>query len=210
MDAVDRLLTSETGRAPRADARRNVERLVAAARAAVAEVGVDVTAHEIARRAGVGIGTFYRRVPSREALLAAVLADLLDEMLVIARRAVDDPDPWRGFTGFATAYVRLRAASCGLNAALGGECGLALDPQLARVREHIRLLVGHAKEAGVLREDVTWEDVAFLLASVTTADRTLGLPAGDEQWRRNLRIVLDGLRAGGMEPPEESAAGRRG
>ncbi|GAA0314059.1 hypothetical protein GCM10010151_00190 [Actinoallomurus spadix] len=62
----------------------------------------------------------------------------------------------------------------------------------------------------MLREDVTWEDVAFLLASVTTADRTLGLPAGDGQWRRNLRVVLDGLRAERGGPSEESPAGRRG
>lgn len=207
---MDRLLTSETGRRPRADARRNVERLVAAARVAVAEVGVDVTAHEIARRAGVGIGTFYRRVPSREELLAAVLAELLEEMLAVADRAMDDPDPWRGFIDFATAYVRLRAASCGLNEALGGECGLALDPQLARLRERIRLMVAHAREAGVLRPDVPWEDVAFLLASVTTATRTLGLQAGDEQWRRNLRIVLDGLRVRRPDPSAESAPGPGG
>jgi AcrR family transcriptional regulator len=180
------------------------------ARAAVAEVGVDVTAHEIARRAGVGIGTFYRRVPSWEELLAAVLTELLEEMLAVADQVMDDPDPWRGFTDFATAYVRLRAASCGLNEALGGECGLALDPQLARLRERIRLMVEHAREAGVLRPDVPWEDVAFLLALVTTATRTLGLRAGDEQWRRNLRIVLDGLRAERPDPPAESAPGPGG
>ncbi|GAA4628323.1 TetR/AcrR family transcriptional regulator [Actinoallomurus vinaceus] len=195
MNAVDRLPAGGTGRRPRADARRNVERLVTAAHAAVAEVGVDVTAHEIARRAGVGIGTFYRRLPSREALLEAVLAELLDEMASVARRAMDDPDPWRGFTDFATAYVQLRAASCGVNDALGGECGLALDPQLARMREYVRLLVAHAHGAGVLRPDVPWEDVAFVLASVTTSTRTVGLRAGADQWWRNLRIVLDGLHA---------------
>ncbi|MEV0400916.1 TetR/AcrR family transcriptional regulator [Actinoallomurus sp. NPDC050550] len=192
--AVDRLLAGDAERRPRADARRNVERLVDAARTAVAEVGVDVTAHEIARRAGVGIGTFYRRVPSREALLEAVLAEVLDEMIEVARRAMADPDPWRGLTEFATAYVQLRAASCGLNEALGGECGLTL-PQLAPLRDQLRLLVGHAHEAGVLRPDVPWEDVAFVLASVTTSTRTIGLRAGADQWRRNLRIVLDGLHA---------------
>ncbi|WP_433174373.1 TetR/AcrR family transcriptional regulator [Actinoallomurus sp. CA-150999] len=193
--AVDRLLAGDAERLPRADARRNVERLVDAARTAVAEVGVDVTAHEIARRAGVGIGTFYRRVPSREALLEAVLAEVLDEMIEVAGRAMADPDPWHGLTEFATAYVQLRAASCGLNDALGRECGLTLEPQLARLRDRIRLLVGHAHEAGVLRPDVPWEDVAFVLASVTTSTRTIGLRAGADQWRRNLRIVLDGLHA---------------
>jgi AcrR family transcriptional regulator len=74
MTAVEALLD---GGHPRADAQRNVERLVAAARTAIAEAGTGVTAHEIARRAGVGVGTFYRRAGSREALVAAVLAELI-------------------------------------------------------------------------------------------------------------------------------------
>src|SRR4030081_2048160 len=120
-DAVTRLLGLDAENRPRADARRNVQRLVEAARIAVAEVGVTVTAHEIARRAGVGIGTFYRRLPSRDALLEAVLTDTIDEMVTLAGKAVEDPDPWHGFCVFAEAFVQLRAASCGLNEALGGD-----------------------------------------------------------------------------------------
>jgi AcrR family transcriptional regulator len=198
--AVDGLLAGGTGRRPRADAQRNVERLVAAAREAVGEVGVDVTAHEIARRAGVGIGTFYRRVPSREALLEAVLAELLGEAVALADRALEDPDPWTGFREFATAFVRLRAASCGVNEALGGECGLVLDPHLAALRERIRLLVERAKAAGHMRADVAWQDVPFLIAAVATGERTIGLHADDQQWGRNLQIVLDGLRTAQPSP----------
>nr|WP_079320063.1 helix-turn-helix domain-containing protein [Microbispora sp. GKU 823] len=91
--AVGVLLAAEPGRTPRADARRNMERLVEAARAAVAEIGVEVTAHEIARRAGVGIGTFYRRVSSREALLEAVLDEVLAEMADLAADAAATPTP---------------------------------------------------------------------------------------------------------------------
>jgi len=193
MSPVDRLLADEAGRRPRADARRNLERLVAAARSAVAEVGVDATAHEIARRAGVGIGTFYRRVSSREALLETVLQEVLGEAVATADRALRDSDPWRGFCGFAAAFVRLRAESCGVGEALGGACGPALDRSLADVRERIRLLVEGAQAAGSMRPDVAWQDVPFLLAAVATGPQTIGLQAGDQQWNRNLRIVLDGL-----------------
>jgi AcrR family transcriptional regulator len=192
--AVDRLLLDGTGRRPRADARRNLERLVAAARSAVAEVGIDVTAHEIARRAGVGIGTFYRRVPSREALLETVVIEVLGQALDLADRALDDTDPWRGFHDFSVVFVRLRAESCGISEALGGACGPALDEILAELRERIRLLVERAQAAGAMRRDVAWQDVPFLLAAVATGGHTLRITAGAEQWERNLAIVLDGLR----------------
>ncbi|MFG2846640.1 TetR/AcrR family transcriptional regulator [Kitasatospora sp. NPDC048296] len=193
--AVDRLLVDESGRSPRADARRNVERLVAAARIAVAEVGVGVSSHEIARRAGVGVGTFYRRVPSLEALLEAVLDEVLDEITQLADRALADPDPWHGLGEFAAGYVRLRAESCGISEALGGACPDGLAERLTGMRERIRQLVERAQVVGAMRVDVAWQDVAFLLAAAATGDHTLGLRADDRQWERNLGIILDGLRA---------------
>jgi AcrR family transcriptional regulator len=187
---VERLVAADNARA---DAQRNMRRLIEAARAAVAEVGVDATAHEIARRAGVGIGTFYRRLPSREALLEAVLADTIDEVAEMAEMALTDPDPWHGFRVFAETYVRLRSVSCGINEALGASA-LDLDASLARVRDRIRRLVERAQHAGSLRADVSWQDVAFLLAAVLPGEHTIGLRTPAEQWRRNLRITLDGLR----------------
>ncbi|MDA3646696.1 TetR/AcrR family transcriptional regulator [Saccharopolyspora indica] len=191
MSAVEKLL----GETARADAQRNVRRLVAAAREAVAEVGVEVTAHEIARRAGVGIGTFYRRLPSREALLQAVVEDTVYEIVELARDALRDPDPWHGFCTFAADFVQLRAMSCGINEALGTDCALPLDTPLEQLREQIRLLVERCQESGAMRDDVAWQDVPFVLTSVMTGDRTIGLTAADDQWRRNLRVVLAGLRA---------------
>src|SRR3569833_1013282 len=110
--AVDRLLVDESGRRLRADARRNLERLVEAARIAVAEVGVGVSAHAIAHRAGVGVGTFYRRIPSLQVLLEAVLDEILDEIANVADQALEDPDPWHGFRVFSAAYVRLWVVCC--------------------------------------------------------------------------------------------------
>ncbi|WP_433733836.1 TetR/AcrR family transcriptional regulator [Nocardia sp. CA-129566] len=194
ISAVDRLLADEAGQAPRADARRNLERLVAAARSALAEVGVEVTAQEIAQRAGVGKGTFYRRIPSRETLLQVVLEEVLGDMISNADRAIADPDPWHGFTDFASVYVRLRTESCGANEALGGAGLPGLDQLLAEIRARIRCLVEAAQSAGEMRRDIAWQDVAFLLAGVSTDSHTIGLQADSGQWSRNLRIVLDGLR----------------
>ncbi|WP_405779681.1 TetR/AcrR family transcriptional regulator [Streptomyces sp. NBC_00859] len=192
--AVGRLMATEAGHRPRADAQRNVERIVVAARTAIAEIGVDAGAHEIARRAGVGVGTFYRRVPSREALLEAVLDEVLTEIADVADRSLAAPEPWAGLCEFAAAFVRLRAESCGIGEALGGACGDALDQSLAGLRERIRLLVERAQAAGVMRTDLPWQDVPFLLAAAATGARTLGMRAGAQQWERNLRIILDGLR----------------
>jgi hypothetical protein len=130
---------------------------------------------------------------SREALLEAVLAELLDDTVALADQALQDEDPWTGFCEFAGAYVRLRAASCGVNEALGGACGLDLDQPVAALRERIRLLVERAQVGGAMRPDVTWQDVAFILAAMAPTDHTIGLHADERQWRRNLHIALDGL-----------------
>jgi len=175
---------------------RNVRKLVDAAREAVAEVGVGVTAREIAERAGVGIGTFYRRVHCREALLTAVLTDTLDELITVTRAALRACDPWAGFTAFAESYAQLRATSCGIRDVFSdAPLDPDIDAQVGQLRELIEQMVHRAKRAGVLRTDVMWQDIAFLLAATTTGTDTMGLRLPAEQWRLNLRVILDGLRA---------------
>ncbi|WP_406314271.1 TetR/AcrR family transcriptional regulator [Streptosporangium sp. NBC_01639] len=187
--AVDRLLDDGSGRRPRADARRNLERLVVAARQVAVEGG-EITAHEIARRAGVGIGTFYRRVGSLEALLEAVLGEVLGEIVAKGDEGLADPDPWSGFTTFALSYIHLRNELCDVNKRVGD----VLDHSRAELRDRIQLLTERAQQAGSMRTDVTWEDVAFLMVAASTGPHTLGLQAGARQWDRNLQVVLDGLR----------------
>ncbi|WHT18064.1 TetR/AcrR family transcriptional regulator [Crossiella sp. CA-258035] len=197
MSAVEELLA--TG-AARADARRNVARLVAAAREALDEQGLGVTTREIAHRAGVGLGTVHRRVPSVRKLVAAILADTIDTMIELARQAAAEPDPWPAFTGFAESYVQLRAASCGLHAALAGAGGPDLTEPVERLRAAVTLLVRRAQDAGAIRTDLDAHDVVFLLATAIPAERTLGLLARPEQWRRNLGVLLDGLRNPAVTP----------
>nr|CEL20003.1 Transcriptional regulator, TetR family [Kibdelosporangium sp. MJ126-NF4] len=183
---------------PRADARRNAERLIAAARQALDEHGLAVTTRDVAHRAGVGLGTLYRRIPSLDALLAAILTDTIDQATVDARHALGDPDPWHGFTEFAEVYVQLRSSSCGLHDALSGAGShLDLEPRITRLQQAMRELVERAQNARVIREDIDWRDVPFALATAIPADHTIGLEPRTDQWRRNLRIILDGLRAPG-------------
>lgn len=192
--AVEDLL-ARVGSGRRADARRNVQRLVAAARAAVDEEGLDVTTREVARRAGVGLGTLYRQIPDLDELLSAIVLDAIAEMTVEATRALDDPDPWKGFVHFAEVFVQLRAASCGVHDALGGEHAEAIDAEVTRLRQAVGDLVRHAQEAGALRTDLDWHDVPFALAGAIPGERTIGISAKPDQWRRNLAIILEGMRA---------------
>ncbi|HZC74355.1 MAG TPA: helix-turn-helix domain-containing protein, partial [Gaiellaceae bacterium] len=97
----------------RADAQRNLDRVLVAAGECFAEGGVDVSVDEVARRAGVGHGTVFRRFPTKDALLAAVLGEELDRLLLLAQAALAEDDPWTGFAGFfraaADTYGRNRA-----------------------------------------------------------------------------------------------------
>jgi AcrR family transcriptional regulator len=194
MDTALDALLAPAGVRLRADARRNAERLVAAARAALDDVGLDVTTRDVARRAGVGLGTLYRRLPSLDALLAAILVDTIDEMTELAVHAREADDAWTGFAAFAEQFVQLRASSCGLHAALSGGAGPDLDARVERLRDAVCDLVRHAQAAGAIRADVDWADVPFALATAIPADHTLGMAARPDQWRRNLAVLLDGLR----------------
>jgi AcrR family transcriptional regulator len=193
MTAVNALLAAD-GTRLRADAQRNVERLVAAAQAALDQKGLDVTTRDIAHRAGVGLGTLYRRIPSLDALLTAILVDTITAMTELAVRARDAEDPWTAFAGFAEAFVQLRASSCGLHAALSGSGDLDLGRHIGQLRREIRRLIQHAQTAGAVRDDLDWRDIPFVLAAAIPADHTIGLAALPDQWRRNLGIILDGLR----------------
>jgi AcrR family transcriptional regulator len=179
----------------RADARRNLYRLVAAAREAVDEIGLRANSHEIAGRAGVGIGTFYRQVASLDELLSLIVDGQLEQLVKSAESALMHPDPWQGFTEFATDWVQLCTSSKGVADAVEGLGAPELDPVLIRIRLRLHRLVRHMQRAGVLRTDATWRDVASLLHCLRPAEVTLGQLREPDQWRRNLSVVLAGLRA---------------
>jgi AcrR family transcriptional regulator len=197
----------------RRDARENRERILVAARAAFAELGIDVSVEEIARRAGVGVGTLYRRFPTKDALIDAVFERHLDRIAASAEGALADPDAWSAFLGYLTDVVRLQANDCGLSQILGAQ--LRAEDLVSRARTRLRPLVeqliARAQEAGELRLDVVYEDISVLL---WTTGRVVDATRDVEPdfWQRYLALLVDGLRAGSATPlprPPLSAAKHR-
>ena len=179
----------------RADALRNRDRLVTAAAELFAERGVDVPLDEVARRAGVSIGTLYNHFPNRGALLDAVLPERLAELDRLAATAMADPDPWHGFAAFLDGLFVIQARDRSMNEAIArnpvgsvdvaGECG--------RAGGVLDSVVHRAKEAGVLRSDFRADDLATLVWAMS---KVISMSDGDDSlWRRHLGFVLDGLRA---------------
>ncbi|WP_431771178.1 TetR/AcrR family transcriptional regulator [Streptomyces cucumeris] len=187
-------------RPPRADARRNAARVLTGARQAVAAHGLDVSYHEIARRAGVGVGTVYRRYPERGQLMEAVLLDLLGELTTGAERALDRGADWPAFTSFFTDLALRTGENAGLTASLDDRGGPRVAAARRRLLELLRRLTERAQRAGTLRADLRWHDIPFLAKAATSAAGVLDLPDDRSRAERCIRVVLDGMR-----PP---AAGR--
>jgi AcrR family transcriptional regulator len=181
----------------RSDSRRKRLRLIAAAREAVAEHGLDVSAAEIATRAEVGVGTLYRRFGSKEALVQDVLIDGLAEVQSAADEALADPDAWSGLARFLVALTEAQVANRGV-AEFTAAHAPGLPPAAAAYAGHlteaIKELTARAQAAGAIRPDVTWRDIVMLSLAPVGADECLGVRAGEEQWRRTIAIALDGLR----------------
>ncbi|WP_409184096.1 TetR/AcrR family transcriptional regulator [Amycolatopsis sp. VS8301801F10] len=191
----------------RADARRSEAALVAAARKAVAEVGLEVSTNEIVKRAGVGPGTFYRRFPSRQALLETILLEVIGELEDKARAALEDPDPGRGFALLLRAFTLSQVENKGLSDALAAQGG---SPEAAQARERLRDLIRQATEraqrAGAVRPDLSWADVPFLAAAAAgMTQNCLDLRAGAVQRDRVLAVLLAGTANSGPELPGEPA-----
>jgi AcrR family transcriptional regulator len=181
---------------PRADARRNADTLLAAARAALDEQGLAATTRDVARRAGVGLGTLYRHFPAMDALFTAIVVDHIAELTALAEAGRHDPDPETAFSDFATHYVQLLSTSRGLHETLSRPRQPELTAHVLRLSAAIRRLVRHAQDLGAVREDLDWRDVAFALTAAVPAEHTVGVPARPDQWRRTLRVVLAGLAGG--------------
>ncbi|MFJ2607859.1 TetR/AcrR family transcriptional regulator [Streptomyces sp. NPDC087425] len=179
----------------RRDARRNREALVAAARETFAQLGLDASLDEIARRAGVGNATLYRHFPTRAALVEEVFADLLADTRRRGERAREAEDAWAGLTGYLEGVFAGLAADRGANDLM--TTGIEGAASLAELHTHngetIRLLLDRAKAQGTVRADVTTEDLLLLLAALGRTVPALASVAA-EAWRRPLALLLGGLR----------------
>lgn len=149
----------------RADATRNRDAILAAAKEIFAERGIEASLEEIAARARVGIATLYRRFPSRQHLVAAALVEKVAKYAEAAEAALAIPDAWAGFCSYVKTICELQAGDRGLADLLS--MTLPADEHVERLRrtahDHVAKLIDRAKAAGKLRDDFVSEDLLILL-----------------------------------------------
>jgi AcrR family transcriptional regulator len=181
-----------TGRPMRADARRNYERLVSAAKEVFAEQGGDVSLESVAKHAGVGVGTLYRHFPSRIDLVEAVYRNDVDQLMRAAEASVVELDPWTGLVRWLEAFVRYaqgkRVFLNELHQAFEKNPRLKCDSK-DRIDAAMAMVLQRAQDAGVARKDVNGPDVMELVRPMCMSPTI-----SDEQAQRLLTMVLDGLR----------------
>jgi AcrR family transcriptional regulator len=195
--------TSAAPRRPlRRDAQRNRDAIVAAARQVFCDHGLEAPLEQIARQAGVGIATLYRRFPTRVELLDAVLTDTVRAHIAVAEQAMAMDDPWEGFAFYLEETCRLQAADRGLNDAMGMRFPRASAVEAARRRlfEVVGQVIDRAQRAGKLRADVTQEDLAFVTWANTRILQAVRAARAPDAWRRHLGLLLDGFRADRATP----------
>ena len=180
----------------RADATRNRRAIVDAARAVFGEQGLDAPLDEIAKRAGTGNATLYRRFPTRSDLVAAVFADRMAEHRDAVEVALADPDPWEGFAGYLRTAAEMQTRDRGIADLVTME--LATAPEIEELRAEafagLVRLVERAQAARALRTDFTTEDVVVLLmANAGLVERAHGVAGAASA--RLVHVLLDGLRA---------------
>jgi AcrR family transcriptional regulator len=185
----------------RRDARRNRGRIVAAAREVFLSAGADAPAREIARRADLGVGTLYRHFPARADLVDAVLEEAFEELIGIAEAALAEPDPWAGFVRFLEEALVLHARNRALKDVVESEeHGRELARAMRRrIRPLTEELIARAQADGTLRQDFARQDLALLFWG---GDRVIELATdvAPELWRRQLGLMLDGLRTPDPRP----------
>ncbi|MEO3787328.1 helix-turn-helix domain-containing protein [Actinocorallia sp. B10E7] len=179
----------------RADARRNRERVLAAAREAFGSEGISVPLDEIARRAGVGAGTVHRHFPTKEALLEAIVVGNMTELTEEARSRLEHPDPGAAFFGFFALMVECGAGNRALTGALtraGTDVQSLVERPGQDLLAALAALLVRAQQAGAVRGDVTAQHVKALLIGVYAGSDWLG--GETDARRRLLAVVCDGLR----------------
>jgi AcrR family transcriptional regulator len=195
------MTNSPTVRPPRSDAVRNRRLLLDAAAEAFAEQGTEVSIAEIAQRAGIGKGTVFRHFASKEDLIAAIMGELLDSLVAAGVGLSDATDPAAALLEFMTTAIGLLAKDRGFCEVVGRP-SLQHPDVLAgidRLCEVVETLTDRARRQGLVRQDITGQDIVLLLGGVhQTAAPLMG--AEPQLWRRYLGLVFDGIRAQTARP----------
>ncbi|MGD0310911.1 MAG: TetR/AcrR family transcriptional regulator [Acidimicrobiales bacterium] len=189
---VDANESAEEGRPKRADARRNYERLVAAARLVFAEHGGGASMEAIAKEAGVGVGTLYRHFPKRIDIVEAVYREDVDELVSAARDLRAELGPWEALSGWLEAFVRYAIGKRTFLSELHE--AFEKNPQLRiasreRIEAALSTVLAPAQAAGEVRTDLDESDVMQLIGSMC-----MSATLTPEQSARLLEVIRDGLR----------------
>jgi AcrR family transcriptional regulator len=204
-EAPTRKLTG-ADRALRADARRNHEAVLKAAKVLFADQGLDAQMPEVAKAAGVGVGTVYRHFPTKDELIAALVAERFQRMADKAREGLEAASAWDGLADFIRFSAQIQADDRGLCEVMGSRPGvMEAAAREAGLPELCDRLVKRAQRSGQLRRDLAWEDIPMIACGLGgIAQAAVGPGAG--RWPRLVEIILDGLRApGSRKLPRVSA-----
>lgn len=180
----------------RADAARNQQRIVEAARQLFADHGLEITLDDVAERAGVGVGTVYRRFANKKELIAEVFEQNVGEFAVAAEAAAKHPDPWLGLVQFFEYACTHLATNRGFS-----EVMLELEEDMERfaqlrdrIKPTIAAVVDRAREAGALQPDIEPSDF-FALIHMVDAIAEFSKPVNPNTWQRYMAIALNGVRS---------------
>jgi AcrR family transcriptional regulator len=187
--------TSTPERAERADKARNRARILSAASEAFAERGIETQMDDIAARAGLGVGTLYRHFATKEALMVGLVERKFELILEVTQRGIEreDGEPFEVFADVLREGAEIAAADAAAQDALtnaGDVIWSAVEPTLVKLRASTQVLIDRAQQAGTMRGDVSAADVPMIMCGVSAT-----MSVGEWDWRRYLKVVLDGLRA---------------
>lgn len=194
----------------RSDAERNRERIIAAARTVFARDGLNASMASVAREAGVGIATMFRRFPTKEELVDAVFIDRMDAYADAVAVALDDPDPWNGFVGYIEAACAMQAADSGFADVLTTTfpTAKALERRRNEAYEGMVELIHRAKATGRLREDFDSSDLVLLHMANAGVVNATG-DAAPDAWRRVVALLVQSFETPARGPlpasPEHDA-----
>lgn len=205
------MAAGESATALRADAARNRERIVAAAMEVFAERGLEASTAEIAARAGVGEATLFRRFPTKDDLITAIIGVQFEDAANLAVSCLEEEDPWRGLERFLYEMAERASVDHGVSDAAKERCmaSVALSSERRRILDLTSQLVRRAQKAGVVRADIAGQDLLFLMSAIASLGESPFPGLRADLWKRYLGIVLDGLRPGGASKLRPGAPPRK-
>jgi AcrR family transcriptional regulator len=191
IDITEQATVAPAVRSMRADARRNREKVIEAARDCMARDGLDAQMEEIAKAAGVGVGTVYRHFPNKDDLVEALAQERFQRLAELGREALDDPDAGGAFERFIRASALIQIEDRSLSEVLVSRPDVMMAAsESVNMLALVEQVMSRAQEAGAIRADAEPRDVPMLMCALAGTHR---MPKMDPE--RYIAIVLDGLRA---------------